>query len=125
MPRAAVPRACRFFDVLHSVLYTRGVLPICGALLPAILASTGQFRQITAQNVYVPIGGWHSDPGMQRVGKAFRGFIRRYAHSMMPFLVEAGLCEEEVDDLVKGLMFDLRRASGVVCVYHTVHARKA
>lgn len=61
---------------------------------------------------------------MKFLGRAFRASMLRYADSVKPLLREAGWTEEEVTELVEGYVHEIKTVRGMVCVLHTVHARK-
>ncbi|KAG5730856.1 hypothetical protein E4T56_gene16177 [Termitomyces sp. T112] len=123
-PRELAPGAYTFFDVLtHALNVCRGIQPIAGTL-PALLEAAGCFRDITADLYYLPIGLWHHDQRMKDIGRAFGATLVRYADSVKPLLLEAGLTEEQVATITAAYVHDLSTVPGLVVVLHTVHARR-
>ena len=124
-PAYHVPGICRFFEILHKALdMCRGIQQLAPSI-PSLLVASGLFTEITPQIYYMPIGPWHTDFNMQRLGRAYRATLLRYADSMRPLLMEAGWTDGELDDIIGGYVHDLKTVRGLVSVYHTVHARKA
>ncbi|KAF8882839.1 S-adenosyl-L-methionine-dependent methyltransferase [Infundibulicybe gibba] len=116
------PRACRFFEALKNALRTcRGIEPVA-ARVPDMIFRSGFFTSITTQRFYMPIGPWHADEAFRRLGRAFRAAHVRYADSVKPILLESGLPEDEVAELISGYIHELKTTRNLVSVYHTVYA---
>ena len=48
-----------------------------------------------------------------------------YAESMKVMLLEAGgRTAEEIDELVRGFLYEVNNVPGMVSIYYAVHARK-
>jgi len=121
----SIPAIHRLLNLVDDALGARHrVFPVAPHI-PAWLAESGRFRDITPQFHLVPIGDWHPDPAMQALGNNFRDIWVRYADSLRPMLREGlGLDEVQVDELVAGYVNDMDNVSGMIGVYHTVHAKK-
>lgn len=122
-PQTDAPGVNRFWNVINSALETRGLLPVAGNI-PLWLHDSGQFKDITAQQFIVPIGRWPQDASARRHGKAMRSSLVQYAEAFIPMLKMDGWEESKLDDLLAGLVYDLRNVRGLVGVFHTVYARK-
>lgn len=122
-PETDVPGVYRFWNVINSTLETRGLVPVAENI-PIWLHTSGQFKEITPQQVIVPIGHWPQDASTRRHGKAMRSSLVKYARALMPMLRMDGWEQSELDGLLADLVHDLRNVSGLVAVFHTVHARK-
>ena len=67
----------------------------------------------------MPIGGG------DLLGEEFRQVMRMYAESMKVMLLEAGgRTPEEIDELVRGFLYEVNNVPGMVSIYYAVHARK-
>ncbi|KAF7374457.1 Pleiotropic drug resistance ABC transporter protein [Mycena sanguinolenta] len=118
------PALVAFFAHLHAALVLRGLHPVAPPVAP-LLAHTGTFDEITAKEYYMPIGSWHPDKAMQRLGRAFRAAYQRYMASVRPMLIESGVVPaDELDDLYERVERELAEVEGLVSVFHTVYARK-
>lgn len=122
-PTPTIPGSSRFFEVLSTALARRQIHPVSGRI-PQFITGTGQFTAPISQIYYMPIGPWHADPGLQRIGRAFRVVHLRYADAVKPLLVEVGHTHEEVDEIVEEYAHELRTVPGMVSIFHTVHARR-
>lgn len=119
-----VPRTCKFFDVLTHALYAAGIQPVASSI-PFILEGSGHFTDVIPRCFYMPIGPWHSDPRMRRLGRAFRAALVRYADSVRPMLLDdTRWTKEELDEIIGGYIHELKTVRGMVSIYRTVHARK-
>jgi hypothetical protein len=120
-----IPETRRLLNLVDTSLARHGAFPLA-TCIPGWLAESGQFQDITAQFHVVPIGDWHPDPVMKELGNDFRSVWVRYADSLKPMLGEPGLGmnEAQIDDLMEGYLQDMHNTSGMVGVYHTVHAKK-
>jgi len=122
-PPDRAPGVFKFFDVVTQSLGQLGIYPVAD-VIPDLLAGSGQFDGITPQLYYMPIGPWRADLNGQRIGRAFRAACRRFVEAVRPMLTNAGWSEEALYDIFSGYLHDLHTVSGMVNVYHTVHARK-
>ncbi|KAF8056042.1 S-adenosyl-L-methionine-dependent methyltransferase [Lyophyllum atratum] len=124
IPEVHAPSACHFFDVLGKALDgCRGIQPIATDI-SAFLRDSGRFKNIESRRFYMPVGPWHVEPEMKLLGRAFRASLLRYADSVKPLLLEAGLSEEEVRHIIDAYVHELKTVSGMVSVLHTVHAQR-
>lgn len=123
-PSSPIPGLCHFFEVLTKALdVCRGIQPIA-SVVPSFINHSGLFTEITTYRYYVPIGPWHWDERMRRLGRAFRAAHLRYADSVKPLLTEAGWTEGEITDIVDEFIHELKTVRGLVSVYHVAHARR-
>jgi hypothetical protein len=120
--QSQAPGVRRFFDILAEGLRRLGIRPVDD--IPLWLATSGQFEEIVTQTYLMPIGPWHQDPEMQRIGRAFRAAHKRFFDAVRPMLINAGLDARVLDQVLVGYLHDLRSVSGLVGVYHIVYARK-
>ncbi|KAJ7353077.1 S-adenosyl-L-methionine-dependent methyltransferase [Mycena albidolilacea] len=118
------PALSAYFAHLHAALAARGLAPVAPPIAP-LLAHTGAFDEITAREYHMPLGPWHPEPAMKRLGRAFRAVFLRYMASTRPMLVESGVVPgPDLDDVYVRAKQELRHVEGLLSVFHTVHARK-
>ncbi|KAJ6463572.1 S-adenosyl-L-methionine-dependent methyltransferase, partial [Mycena sanguinolenta] len=123
-PGTHTPALVSFFAHLHSALTLRGLEPVAPPIAP-LLAHTGAFDEITPGQYYMPVGPWHPDEDMQRLGRAFRAAYLRYMASVRPMLDESGVVPaDELDGVYERVQRELAEVEGLVAIFHTVHARK-
>jgi len=73
----------------------------------------------------MPIGAWHPEPAMQRLGRAFREVFLSYMGSVRPMLAESGVVPtDELDEVYRRVEQEVQEVEGLLSVFHTVHARK-
>lgn len=122
-PAEHAPALCRFFGAMNSALAHRGIFPVA-SMVPSWLNSTGRFIDITPRVYYFPIGSWHIDPLLKRVGNVLQSILLRFSESARVFLLDSGLVEAQVDAMHSDLEHELHSIEGLVAVFHTVHATK-
>jgi len=121
----SIPATSHLFNLIDDAMFTsHGVIPIASHI-PSWLAESGHFRDITSQKYAVPIGDWHPEPSMQALGNALRHALQLSTNGLKLILKEPklGLEEAQIDELVMGYVQEMYHVSGMVAVYHTVHAR--
>ncbi|KAF7369788.1 Secondary metabolism regulator laeA [Mycena venus] len=123
-PATHTPAFTAFFGHLHAALVTRGLHPVAPPIA-SLLAHTGAFDEITPREYYMPLGPWHPDPVMKSLGRAFRAAFLRYMESVRPMITDSGVVPvEELDDVYADVKQEVRHVEGLLCVFHSVHARK-
>ncbi|KAF8124846.1 S-adenosyl-L-methionine-dependent methyltransferase [Mycena galopus ATCC 62051] len=123
-PETDAPAHTAFFEYLHAALALRGLHPVAPPVAP-LLAHTGAFDEITPREYHMPLGPWHPDPAMKRLGRAFRAAFLRYMDSVRPMLTDAGIVPaDELDAVYQDVRQELRNVEGLHCIFYTVHARK-
>ncbi|KAJ7750881.1 S-adenosyl-L-methionine-dependent methyltransferase [Mycena metata] len=123
-PATRIPALTAFFAHLHAALAARGLHPVAPPIAP-LLAHTGAFDEISSREYHMPLGGWHPEPAMQRLGLAFRTVFMRYMGSVRPMLAESGVVPtDELDDVYQRVEQEVHEVEGLLSVFHTVHARK-
>ncbi|KAJ7271148.1 hypothetical protein C8J57DRAFT_1603580 [Mycena rebaudengoi] len=123
-PETHAPAFTAFIAHVHAALTARG-LPALPPPVPALLAADPAFTGVTESTYYLPIGAWHEDAALKRLGRAFRYAVLRYAAGMRPMFVEGGiLSEEEMNEVYANLKRELHAVAGLVGVFRAVHARK-
>ncbi|KAK7055516.1 secondary metabolism regulator laeA [Favolaschia claudopus] len=123
-PETDTPALITFFSHLHAALAARGLQPIAPEVGP-LLAQSGAFEEITPREYYMPLGSWHPEPGMRRLGRAFRAAFLRYMDSVRPMIAESGVVSvAELDDAYDRVKQEVRDVAGLLSVFRTVHARK-
>lgn len=123
-PLEHVPGVCHFFDVLTRALDDCRGIRLQAIDVPIFIRSSGRFTDISIRQFYMPVGPWQEGSEMKALGRAFRASLSRYADSVKPLLQEAGFTEREVTEIVHGYIHELKTVRGMVCILHTVHARK-
>jgi SAM-dependent methyltransferase len=118
-----VPRARSFFQVIDHSLGLRHLVPIADRI-PGLIRQSHQFTMPTIQTFHIPVGDWHQNPVMRRVGMLYLKALKDFAESLKPMLREARMTQHEIDTLVTGFVEDIEHVPGLVGVYHTVWARK-
>jgi hypothetical protein len=120
-----IPATHLLFNLVNTLLERRRGFYVA-ARVPGWLSESAQFEDITAQYHIVPIGDWYDEPTMRMLGNNFRSLLVTYGNSLKPLLREpgSGLDDTQVDEMVAGFVNDMHNVSGMVGVYHTVHAKK-
>ncbi|KAF7297382.1 Methyltransf-25 domain-containing protein [Mycena indigotica] len=116
-----------FFAALHAALTAPpNPLPASAPLVAPLLAAQPQnFDQITPATSIIPLGGWHPQPNLQRIGRAFRNVFREYMKSVRPLLnAKSGLQPPVLDQVYTGARVELRSLPGLVGLYNSVYARR-
>ncbi|KAJ7603476.1 S-adenosyl-L-methionine-dependent methyltransferase [Roridomyces roridus] len=123
-PSTHAPALSTFFAYLQSALIHRGLPPVSPQIAP-LLARSGAFTAITPDTYCVPLGAWPRPHALRRLGKAFRVVFLRYLASVRPMiLANGGIGETAFDELRVRVENELDTVAGLVCVFHTVHARR-
>jgi hypothetical protein len=119
------PGIDRFGDAITAALAAKGIGQVVQSI-PSWLsrATSAEFTEIIPNVFYVPIGSWHADPRLQTIGRAYRSSLKKFAQAMEPMLREAGWSDDELDELIRGMVHDTKNVAGISGVYHTVYARK-
>lgn len=117
------PRARSFFQVVNRSLELRHLVPIAD-MIPGFIQQSRQFTVPTIQTFHIPVGDWHHNLVMKRVGKMYLAALKDFAESLKPMLREAGMTQQEINSLVAGFIEDIERVPGLVGVYHTAWAKK-
>lgn len=117
------PHARSFFKVVNDSLALRHLVPLSDRI-PSFIQLSRKFTIPTIQTFHIPIGDWHPDPVMKRVGKMYLIALKDYADSLKPMLREAGMTQHAISVLVAGFIGDIEHVRGLVGVYHTAWARK-
>ena len=124
IPSIHAPASCRLADaILGAFLSTQGLHLVAGEA-PSILINTELFTDISPNQHYIPIGAWHTDPFLRRIGTMCREAQEQYTVSIKPLLIEAGWEESDVSHMLADYIQEIRTVRGLVTVLHTVHARK-
>jgi hypothetical protein len=113
----------QFFQVVDDALLTRGIRTVVSRI-PDYLRSTSAFERIESRIFYVPIGGWHDDPGMRQLGRTFQGILGRFAESVKPMLLQSHQ-PGHVDALIQSFTAEIGTVHGLLGAYHIVEAFKA
>jgi SAM-dependent methyltransferase len=122
-PAHQVPRARHFYDVVNHSLSLRH-LNLIADRIPYFIRHSQQFTVPIIQTFHIPIGDWHQDTIMRRVGKRYLAALKVFAENLTPMLCEAGMTQYDAEALVNGFIDDIESVRGLVGVYHTVWARK-
>lgn len=122
-PKVDAPASARLHAAVNAALAGRGLHPLASSI-PNILAGVDAFTDISPKVYYVPIGAWPANDTMRHIGKECRMAQEKYASSVTPLLIEAGLKEDEVGKLVADYISEINSVRGLVRVLHTVHARR-
>lgn len=124
-PLTHAPRTCEFYRAVNETLFvSRGIVPVARNMSEYIQES-GHFERIRPREYEMPVGDWHSNPQLSRIGAEFRNMLARYAASMRVMLLESGRYDvTEVDALVQGFLREIFTVPGIVCKYYTVRARR-
>lgn len=117
-PTIYLPRSTEFFRVVNDTLIWSKGIHQAAPYLTQYLEESGHFVDIHRRRVEMPIGG-------DLLGEEFRQVMRMYAESMKVMLLEAGgRTAEEIDELVRGFLYEVNNVPGMVSIYYAVHARK-
>lgn len=122
-PAHQAPHARHFYDIVNHLLTLRH-LNLIAERIPRFMAHSRKFTVPVIQTFHVPIGDWHPDSTMRRVGKKYLAALKVFAENLSPMLRETGMTQPEVDALVHGFIHDIENVRGLVGVYHTAWARK-
>lgn len=117
------PRARRFYEVINHILKLRN-LDVIADKIPGFIMQSEQFTVPIIQTFHIPIGDWHPDGIMKRVGKRYLTTLKGFAESLIPLLRETGMTQHDIEAHVAGFIHDVENVRGLVGVYHTVWARK-
>ncbi|KAG0706234.1 S-adenosyl-L-methionine-dependent methyltransferase [Suillus ampliporus] len=117
------PRAQRFLQVVNQSLQLRHLVPIADKV-PTFIQLSHQFTVPTIQTFHIPIGGWHPNTVMKRIGRNYLIALKEFAESLKPMLRETGMTQHDIDSHVTGFIQDIEHVRGLVGVYHTAWARK-
>lgn len=117
-PAILLPRATEFFRVVNDTLiWYKGIYPVA-PVLAQLLCESGHFDEVHQRRVEMPIGAGY-------LGRRFREVLWMYAESMKVLLLEAGMLSPmEVDELVRGYLYEVDNVPGMVSIYYAVYARK-
>ncbi|KAF8994878.1 hypothetical protein BDQ17DRAFT_1366250, partial [Cyathus striatus] len=118
------PALNHFYEVVDDAARDLGIYPVVAGDVPGMLADSHLFHSITSQVCYVPIGPWCPNESLRRVGHAYRAAVLRYASSVTPMLIDAGLAQAEVESIIENLTRELLIVRGLVGAYHIVYARR-
>ena len=103
---------CRFFDLVATVVYERrGLRPVAEQIKP-MLERSGCFHDV------------QSTPLEFEVGSSYRIF-EKYAETMRVLLLEGGVRRDEVEEVVRQYLEQLRSIPGLKIKYYLIHARRA
>ncbi|KIM37900.1 hypothetical protein M413DRAFT_30557 [Hebeloma cylindrosporum] len=123
-PSIHAPASCRLAEAVRGAfLSTRG-LHLLATEVPSILVNTGLFADVSPNQHHIPVGAWHADPSLRRIGTMCREAQEQYADSIKPLLLEAGWEEADASRILADYIQEIRTVGGLVIVLHTVHARK-
>lgn len=117
------PRTCDFYTAVNEALESRGITPVAQYIADYI-GQSGHFERVRPLVYEMPVGDWHHNPQMSRLGADFRNVLTLYAASMRIVLLESGRHYAEVHALVEGFIYEMHVVPGLVCEYHTVRAHK-
>ena len=117
------PSTAEFFRAVRATLRDRRGIPTIAHKIPELLHDSGCFTHIASRPFFMPIGGWHADPGMRELGRENRDMVELYARSMRAVLIE-GPWAAQADALIQGYIRESWSVSGLGLLYHTVHARR-
>ena len=124
VPSVDAPATVRFFNVVTNALASRrGIQPIAHQI-PAFIANSGYFEDITVEQRCIPIGVWPSDVALQNIGADYLRVCEQYADSSKPLLLAAGLSEDILERMITDYIQEIHTVNGLVEVLHTVHARR-
>ena len=122
-PDMDAPASTRFFTAINAALAARNVYHLAGHV-PAILAGSGLFADISVREYPVPIGNWPNDPVMKDMGVACLSAQQEYARSIRQLLHESGWADGDITNLVADYLQEINDVRGLVSVLYTVHARR-
>ncbi len=122
-PNVSAPASTQFFNAINAALAARGVHHLAG-YVPAILAGSGLFAEITMGEHVVPIGSWPDDPADRDIGVASLSAQQEYARSIRQLLLESGYTDAGITNLVADYLQEINDVRGLVSVLYTVHARR-
>ncbi|KAJ8584731.1 S-adenosyl-L-methionine-dependent methyltransferase [Rhizopogon salebrosus TDB-379] len=117
------PRAWYFYDRINHFLTLRHLNPIADRI-PHFIQHSQQFTVPIIQTFHIPIGDWHQDPVMKRVGRKYLAGLKVFAENLKPMLRETDMTRHDIDALVSGFVQEIENVRGLVGVYHTAWARK-
>jgi SAM-dependent methyltransferase len=117
------PRAWYFYDRINHFLTLRHLNPISDRI-PHFIQHSQRFTMPIIQTFHIPIGDWHQDPVMKRVGKKYLAGLKVFAENLKPMLRETDMTRHDIDVLVSGFVHEIENVRGLVGVYHTAWARK-
>ncbi|KJA24902.1 hypothetical protein HYPSUDRAFT_453725 [Hypholoma sublateritium FD-334 SS-4] len=123
-PNVHAPASVQFFSAINAALAARRVYQLAGHV-PAFLASTGLFTDISAREYHVPIGPWPADPALHDIGVACLSAQQEYARSIRQLLLDSGGgTQHAVDSLVDEYLHEINSVRGLVSILYMVHARR-
>ena len=125
VPSVDAPATDRFFTAISNALASRGGIQPMAHQIPAFIANSGYFVDITVEQRFIPIGVWPSDVESQNIGADYLRVCERYAESSKRLLLEAGWSGATLERMIEDYIQEIRNVSGLVGVVHTVHARRA
>ncbi|KAG1724598.1 S-adenosyl-L-methionine-dependent methyltransferase [Suillus lakei] len=117
------PHARSFFQVVNDSLDLLHLVPIADRI-PSFIQQSRQFTMPTIQTFHIPVGDWHRDPVMKRIGKMYLTALKEFAESLKPMFRQAGKTQLEINTLVTGFIEDIEHVRGLVGVYHTAWATR-
>lgn len=123
VPSVDAPATVQFFNAVTNALASRGIQPIAHQI-PTFISNSGCFVDITVEQKCIPIGAWPSDVVSQNIGLDYLRVCERYANSSKPLLLAAGWSEAALERIITNYIQEIQTVSGLVEVFHTVHARR-
>lgn len=117
------PASTQFFNAINAALVARGLHQLAGHV-PAILAGTGLYVDISVSEYHVPIGAWPADPALRRIGIDCLEAQQEYARSIRQLLLDSGWAQHAIDNLVNEYLHEINSVHGLVSILCTVYARR-
>ncbi|TFK29192.1 S-adenosyl-L-methionine-dependent methyltransferase [Coprinopsis marcescibilis] len=123
-PIEDAPASVRFHEAVDLAMLEANGLQSTH-LLADTLTTSHTFRNVERRAFHVPIGGWHPNAVLRRMGQAFRVSQARFAQGCKHLLLDkSGLSPGDVDAILNDYLEEIRSVEGLMSTAHAVYATK-
>ncbi|RXW13348.1 hypothetical protein EST38_g12507 [Candolleomyces aberdarensis] len=119
------PATFHFFDTVNHILADTHGVSLDSADIQLLVTNSPHFHTVTTEQIYIPVGIWHEDDGLNTIGSSFRAGQKKLAVSFKQMLLDSGMSAEEVDALITDFTEEMHAVEGLVMVVHITHAERA
>lgn len=123
-PAAQIPATTHYQAAVTECMRARGIPELAPDHIPVLLRRTNAFDAITIGQHVLPIGTWHPDPNLKRLGGLFRESLVTWMESMVPLLRDGGLSDRQISSLIHECIAELEGTEGMFAVYYTFWTRR-
>lgn len=119
------PATLHFFNTVNHILSDTHGISLDAADIQFLITNSAHFFSVTTEEIYVPVGTWHENDALSRIGSSFRAGQKKMANSFKQMLLDSEMSVEEVETLIDNFSEEMYSVEGLVMVAHVTHAQRA